>query len=109
MSLERTYDDELAFQLIEAGLPSNPDYMIELKFQFGCKNGSHHHILVGTIEAIMISDEGGLELQVSNDHFGTWPLISLYRDPDKGEWNARVDAPDPADRYYVGELKIYWI
>ena len=84
MSLEQvSFQAELEFRLREAGLPTNPRQIVGQLYQFGCEHGSHHHVLVGTVLAIEISDEGGLELHVSNPRFWGKKLISIIHSNSK--------------------------
>ncbi|MBX4204859.1 MAG: hypothetical protein KW788_01560 [Candidatus Doudnabacteria bacterium] len=62
----RSFRTELQYALQSANLPLGPEPIIGRMFRFGCEHGSHHHILVGTITAIEVSDEGGLQLHVSS-------------------------------------------
>ena len=76
-------------QLRKAGLPTNPAEVMSQIYRFGCEHGSHHQILVGTVLAIEISDEGSLELHVSNPTFWNQRLISLMY--GNSGWMAYVD------------------
>lgn len=62
----RNFDLALTGALTAANLPINVMGVIGRVYRFDCEHGSHHHILVGTILAIEVSDEGGLELHVSS-------------------------------------------
>ncbi|OGG47596.1 hypothetical protein A2671_00280 [Candidatus Kaiserbacteria bacterium RIFCSPHIGHO2_01_FULL_49_13] len=91
MSLEQnqTFASELETQLREAGLPGAPREIVGRLYQFGCEQTAHHHILVGTIQAVEVSDEGGLNFYVTNPRFWGARLISItFSD---GKWMAYVD------------------
>ncbi|MDD5626209.1 MAG: hypothetical protein PHG83_03520 [Patescibacteria group bacterium] len=59
------------------------------EFRFGFRYGAHYTVLIGTITGIRVSDEGGLQLQISNRRKGDaridciiktekgWDLITL--------------------------------
>lgn len=83
---------ELEFQLKEAGLPIDSKKIIGQMYRFECEHGSHHHILVGIIKAIEISDEGGLDLYVTNPRFWGRNLISIMY--DNGKWMVYIDYHD---------------
>ena len=85
----QTFASELEAELREAGLPSDPSQIVGHLYRFGCEHGSHHHILAGTIQAIEVSDEGGLDLYVSNPRFWGERLISINH--SNGKWMAYVD------------------
>ena len=91
MSLEqnKTFASELEAELREAGLPSDPSQIVGHLYWFGCEHGSHHHILSGTIQAIEVSDEGGLDLYITNPRFWGERLISIKY---SNKWMAYVDA-----------------
>ena len=90
MSLgQESFQAELEFELREAGLPTDPRQIVGRLYQFGCEHGSHHHILVGTVQAVEISDEGGLDLHVSSPRFWGKRLISINH--SNGKWMAYVD------------------
>ena len=96
MSLEKMdFDLMLKLALTEAGIwvYPHPHRIIGRAFRFDCRHGSHHEILVGTIVAIKISDEGGLDLFVSSPRFWGKPLISIKR--SNGKWMAYVDVEPP--------------
>ena len=84
--------DRLGFELSMAGLPRNPGKIIGRVFRFECEHGSHDRVLIGTIQAIEVSDEGGLDLYVSNPYFWGDQLISIKR--GKGKWMAYVEAEE---------------
>ena len=85
----QTFESELENELREAGLPLAPSKIVGRPYRFGCEHGSHHHILAGTIQAIEVSDEGGLNLYVSNPRFWGERLISMKH--SSGKWMAYVD------------------
>jgi hypothetical protein len=104
-----TFDKELVFHLKEARLPEDPRKIIGRLYQFGCEHGSHHHILVGTVVAIEISDEGGLQLYVSNPRFWGSQLRSLIYANRK--WLARIEQDEEGKRLkerstFEGEFKL---
>jgi hypothetical protein len=82
------FESELENALQEAGFSADP---IGRKYRFGCEHGSHHHILVGTILSVEVSDEGGLDLYVTNPRFWGQRLISIKH--NDGRWMAYVDIP----------------
>ena len=87
----RSYKTELQYSLRAAGLPMDVEWIIGRIYRFGCEHGSHHHILVGTITAIEISDEGGLELHISNPK--VWgKLIKSLRHTKDG-WALSLEGP----------------
>ena len=91
MSLRQnqTFASELETQLREAGLSSVPSEIVGHLYQFGCEHGSHHHILAGTVQAIEVSDEGGLDFYVTSPRFWGKRLISIKY--SNGKWMAYVD------------------
>jgi hypothetical protein len=93
MSLEKgqTFESELKRVLLDAKLPDCAQYTIGRSYRFGCVHGSHHHILTGRILAIEISDEGSLDLYVTNPRLWGLKLISIRYDNSK--WMAYVDIP----------------
>lgn len=99
-----SFDRELEKELRDTGLPTNPREVIGRVYRFGCKKGSHHFILVGTITAIEISDEGGFKLIVSNREIWGMQLKSIAK-TDPG-WEARV-LDDVTMLHFHGELEIY--
>ncbi len=84
--------DRMGFELSMAGLPRNPSKIIGRLYRFDCEHGSHDHVLIGTIQAIEVSDEGGLDLYVSNPYFWGDQLISIKR--GKGKWMAYIEAEE---------------
>lgn len=94
MSLgQNSFAAELESELRGASLPTDPHRIVGRLYWFGCEYGSHHHVLVGTVQAVEISDEGGLNLYVSNPRFGGRRLISItYADY---AWMAYVDVKLP--------------
>ena len=83
-----TFASRLEEELRKAGLPTDPKLIIGRLYLFGCEHGSHHHILVGTILAIEISDEAGLELHVTNHQIWGERLISFGHSGDGNKWIA---------------------
>ncbi len=104
VSVSRDFDAVLARQSKMANLPKD---IIGKPFRFGCIHGSHHHILVGTVVGIQISDESGLELEVSNRSFWGMNLLGFYWDSDREEWNAGTEATRDGAirRHYPGDMK----
>ncbi len=84
--------DRMGFELSMAGLPRNPSKIIGRMYRFDCEHGSHNRVLFGTIRAIEVSDEGGLDLYVSNPYFWGDRLISIKR--ANGKWMAYVEAEE---------------
>ena len=82
-------ESKLQNELREAGLPLAPSKIVGRLYRFRCEHGSHYHILAGTIQAIEVSDEGGLDLYVSNPRFWGERLISIMH--SNGKWMAYVD------------------
>ena len=114
MSLGRgeTYQSVLRETLREAKFSlessAEPRKLIGLHYRFGCEHGSHHSILVGTIQAIEVSDEGGLELYVSNPLFWGEQLVSINY--SGGKWLAHTISTmgvtgSKNSRYYKGEFE----
>lgn len=68
----------------EAGLKDMPRQLLGKSYRFVAEHGSHHQILFGTVTAINISDESGLELFVTSPTFFGLPLVSLRR--SDGNW-----------------------
>jgi hypothetical protein len=95
MSLRQgqTFESELQEALRNAGLSPDPRQVIGRFYRFGCEHGSHHQILFGTIQAVQVSDEGGLDLYVSNPRFWGMKLMSLKH--SNGKWMAYVDIDVP--------------
>jgi hypothetical protein len=100
---QNSYDAEVTYELKEAGLPTDMKQIIGRPYLFGCEFGSHHQILMGTVTAIRISDEGGLDLYVSNPVFRGRPIISITY--DKGEWFVFVDRGELRETF-EGEFKL---
>ena len=102
-----TFESALETELLEVGLPTDPRQIVGRLYRFGCEHGSHHHILVGTVQAIEVSDEGGLNLYVSNPRFWGMRLISIeYGD---GTWYAYVDREGELSlkiRFFEGEFQL---
>jgi len=92
-SEEKSFASELEFELLAAGLPAYPHNILGRPYRFGCDFGSHRQILVGTVLAIKLSDEGALELHVSNPSFWGTSLISIMH--NNGEWMAYLDIKPP--------------
>lgn len=109
MSLARneTFESALDTKLREAGLPADPSEVVGRPYRFGCKHGSHHHILYGKIQAIEVSDEGGLDLYVTNPRFWGGRLIS-FKQHGNGKWAAYVDWDDNTTNksFVAGELEL---
>lgn len=102
---EDTFTSVVKAKLQEAGLPGYPIEVIGRGYRFGCEHGSHHSILLGSIRAIEISDEGGLQLHVSSPTFFGRPLLCLMYEDKK--WMAVIDAKtNPQDRFFEGELRL---
>ena len=86
-----------------ANLPMNPCKIIGQFYKFD----SHHHTLVGTIQAIEVSDEGDINLYVSNPLFWDAQLISIKH--NNGKWVAHVanktlsDDEQERARFMTGE------
>lgn len=93
----QTFAAALREALQHAGLPTDPKEIVGRLYRFGCEHGSHHQILCGTICGIEVSDEGGLELHVTNPRFWGAPLISIMYGEASHRWVARVEAP-PTER-----------
>lgn len=89
-----SFREELELVLREANLPTDVQKIIGRQYRFGCEHGSHHHILSGVIQAVEVSDEGGLDLYVSNPRFWGERLVSIKY--SNGRWTAYVDIkPQP--------------
>lgn len=85
-----TFDSVLKGELVCADLPGDPTKVIGRCYQFTSEHGSHNHVLVGTILAIEISDEGGFELHVSSPRFWGCPLRSIsYNNSYHNGWEVR--------------------
>lgn len=89
LAQNETFESTLEAELREASLPSIPSEVVGRLYRFGCEHGSHHHIFSGTIQAIEVSDEGGLDLYVTNPRFWGKRLISIKH--SNGKWMAYVD------------------
>ena len=89
LAQNQTFEKILETELREAGLPAVPSEVVGRLYRFGCEHGSHHHILSGTIQASEVSDEGGLDLYVTNPRFWGKRLISIKN--SNGKWMAYVD------------------
>lgn len=99
---------ELWVALKEAGLPL-PQEFIGHHYRFTCEHGSHFHVLCGTVLAIEFSDEGGLQLYVSNPRFWGAELISIVGNDNNNCWEALVKTDgedDSSRRFFRGELEI---
>ncbi len=102
MSITTNFQKELKEQLKESGLPIDPKKIIGRLYRFESEHGSHHDILVGTIQAIGVTDEGGLDVYVSNPRFFGARLISIKYSNDR--WLAYIDEAILELRFYEGEL-----
>ncbi|MBU2081880.1 hypothetical protein KKH14_00370 [Patescibacteria group bacterium] len=97
------YLSDFEFNLKEAGLPMDPSKIIGQFYKFD----SHRHTLVGTVQAIELSDEGDVNLYVSNPLFWGERLISINY--NKGKWAAYVAKKPLSDdeqeraRFMTGE------
>ncbi len=108
-------------ELQRAGLPTVLRKVIKRMYFFVCEHGSHQHILVGTIIAIKISDEGGLDLYVTSPEIWGQKIKSIKK-TDKG-WAVYVSQDEQAseqsepkseddiddfieERFFYGELKL---
>lgn len=80
---------EIERELREDGFPHTLSAAIGRLYRFVSVHGSHHHTLSGTILAIEVSDEGGLDLYVSNPRFWGERLISIKY--CNGKWMAYID------------------
>lgn len=80
---------EIERELEKAELPLILNAVIGRLYKFVAIHGSHHHALSGTIQAIEVSDEGGLDLYVSNPRFWGERLISIKY--CNGKWMAYID------------------
>ena len=96
------YSNQLQNQLQKAiGWTHLPDDLVGRKYCFVAEYGSHHQVLLGTILGLELSDEGGLELIVSNPRFGGAQLLSLSFDEDNAfdednpRWQAHCAPPKP--------------
>lgn len=75
---EQEKPDPLEEALREAGLPTDREVIGQL-YRFDCSHGSHREILVGSVKALGLSDEGGLALYVTSPTFWGEPLVSIQR------------------------------
>jgi hypothetical protein len=100
---QNSYDAEVTYELKEAGLPTDMKQIIGRPYRFGCEFGSHHQILMGTVTAIRISDEGGIDLYVSNPVFRGGSVISINY--DGSEWSVSVDTGE-LRKTFEGEFKL---
>ncbi|MGE5393066.1 MAG: hypothetical protein ACM3NH_04975 [Candidatus Saccharibacteria bacterium] len=64
------------------------------KFRFICEHGSHFHVVDGTITGIELSDEGGLQIEVSNRTMWGRPIMYLAFTKERG-WSIRLKLPAP--------------
>ncbi len=80
---------ELERELQEARLPTDLSKLIGRIYRFECEHGPHHTDLAGTVKAVEVSDEGGLDLYVSSPRFWGERLISIKH--NNGTWSAYVD------------------
>ena len=103
MSSGQQFFQILAEATQEAKLGVDFRKLIGTKFLFGSEHGSHQEILAGTVKAVGLSDEGGLDLYVSTPRFFGRPLISIKR--INGKWFAYVDDPVLKLRFYEGNFQ----
>ena len=101
MTNNPTAEIVLAEYLRKAGLTGDSRMILGQQYLFECEHDSHEEILVGTIQAIGWSDEGGLQLSVTSPRFFGKPLISLVH--SNGEWGAFIDVT-PSKEFYPGKL-----
>jgi len=98
----QTFECELERVLGEAGLGTEPHDVVGRFFQFGWRSGSYHEVLFGTIQALSISDEGGLCLSVSNHRFRGSALLGILYSNDK--WYALLDKKEAEPHLFEGEF-----
>ena len=84
----------------------SPKHIIGRKYCFGAKFGSHYQVLVGTITGIQISDEGGIDLEVSSKRFHGLRLLSLKWMEQYKNWAAYLDDLPMDRRFRGGTLKL---
>lgn len=109
MSLEKeeTFVSVLEAVLREAGLPTDLSKIIGCIYRFDCKHyDQSRHILIGTIQAIEISEGKGLSFLVSNPRLVDREIIDIrHRD---GKWKAHVTyLPDNKIRFFEGKFTLY--
>lgn len=83
---------ELRETLFKAGLPADPTDVLHRTYMFRSNSGTQ--LLVGSITAIDLSAEGGLQLHVTSPNLRGRPFLFLLYDPQRG-WAARH--PDRAE------------
>lgn len=93
-----------AFDLLPGQI--NDKIAIGSVYSLDCAYGSHSCHLVGTIRAIEISDEGGLELYISNPTMGGDEIFSLIWNETDG-WRAQVSSPGITAKLLAVKLKLW--
>lgn len=108
MTIKTGFVEDLTEALKAAGMDLPFAEMIGMKYLFGCEHGSHHHVLVGTITAVQLSDEGGLDLHISNPTIFGCKIKSLKWLDNSKSWAAFLDEERLEDRFLYGqELKLF--
>lgn len=105
MTLTQSPQAEIENQLRAARLPSDPKRVVSRVYCFTCIHGSHHHVLIGTIVAIELSDEGGLDLHVTSPRIWGETLIS-FKYEGNGWWFANQKLSPVEDRLLYGSLEL---
>ena len=90
-------------ELKRTHLPTDVEKIIGKKYLFECYHGSHHTILAGVVMGIEASDEGGLQLIVSNPTFWGKRLISIMH--TNVGWSAYIDIKDEMPQYSDEQLE----
>ena len=106
-----TFEADLGDALVKTGLwatKKDPALAyIGSRFHFYAISGLHHHVLVGTITGIDLSNEWGLKLYSSVPEFGGKKLLYLSYDEDFERWYVRLAEDDSLTEDCVaGALKV---
>ena len=94
--------------LVKAKLPLDPSEVVGGLYRFEYEGGSHHIVLCGTIQAIELSDEGGLTLYVSNPRFWGCQLLGIKYSGRR--WMAKVQTDQTDSKsieYFTGIFTLY--
>lgn len=74
-------------------------------YRFACEHGSHYHVLEGKIVGIQLSDEGGLQLEVSNRTMWGRPIDCLMFQKESG-WMIKLHTSYDGDPFFPGYLEL---
>ena len=74
--------------VLGASFTIDPHEIIGRPYRFECADKHHRYVLFGTVQAIKLSDEGSIDLCVSNSRFWGGHLTSINF--HEGKWRVYV-------------------